>query len=49
MVGSWILLRAESLKQARSLLEQDVYTTGGAWDPSQVRLPLRQAQMKGRD
>ncbi|GAA5890333.1 hypothetical protein JCM8208_002782 [Rhodotorula glutinis] len=38
MVGSWILLRAESLKQAREMLEADVYTTGGAWDPSQFEL-----------
>ncbi|GAA6053491.1 hypothetical protein JCM3770_000293 [Rhodotorula araucariae] len=38
MVGSWIILRALSAQHAREMLEQDVYTTGGAWDPSQFEL-----------
>ncbi|BGP36900.1 hypothetical protein JCM10450v2_000796 [Rhodotorula kratochvilovae] len=38
MVGSWIILRALSLQHAREMLEKDVYTTGGAWDPSQFEL-----------
>ncbi|GAA5890991.1 hypothetical protein JCM6882_008875 [Rhodosporidiobolus microsporus] len=46
MVGSWILFRAESLADARKKIEQDIYTTGGAWDMSKAVIsPIAQAPL----
>ncbi|CAH7674296.1 expressed protein [Phakopsora pachyrhizi] len=36
MKGSWLLIRACSLKEARQMCLNDIYITGGAWDKDKL-------------
>ncbi|KAM0747908.1 hypothetical protein T439DRAFT_328571 [Meredithblackwellia eburnea MCA 4105] len=36
MVGSWYVMREESLEKAKERLSKDVYVAGGAWDLSRA-------------
>ncbi|KZO91939.1 hypothetical protein CALVIDRAFT_557881 [Calocera viscosa TUFC12733] len=36
MVGSAIVMRAESLDEVKEYVEQDIYTKGGVWDPAKL-------------
>ncbi|KAM0756664.1 hypothetical protein T439DRAFT_321356 [Meredithblackwellia eburnea MCA 4105] len=38
MVGSWFLMREESIEKARERLSADIYATGGAWDMSKATI-----------
>lgn len=38
MNGSWLIFHAENMEKAREWLENDIYTTGGAWDMSKVEI-----------
>lgn len=36
MIGSWMLIREESLEAARKRLARDIYAQRGAWDMDSV-------------
>ena len=38
MAGSWLLIHAENIEKAREWLMEDIYTKGGAWDPSKFQI-----------
>ena len=38
MAGSFMLYRADNIEQARQMLEDDIYTKGGAWDMSKAEI-----------
>jgi len=37
-VGSVLIVEAETLEQARTMMESDIYYTSGVWDPDQLRI-----------
>lgn len=40
MIGSFLVMRAESREQILEIMNKDVYTLGGAWDMDNVRVIL---------
>jgi hypothetical protein len=51
MIGSMMLLEAESEAAARAILERDVYTTGGVWEHYELhpfRIAVQSDKLSGR-
>ncbi|KAG0147497.1 hypothetical protein CROQUDRAFT_91400 [Cronartium quercuum f. sp. fusiforme G11] len=38
MIGSWLLVKAESIQEVEQLCKNDIYYQQGAWDPTKLSI-----------